>query len=139
MQHGAERDARHDDARDAADGREQQRLDEELSNERAALGADRESNRDFFAAVARLREEEAREIGARDEQHESDDDHQRRRGGHDDGVEQRIDGDRPSSGMTMSDVPVGQFAGYALRHVRREALGHGRRLRLSTRPARAAP
>ena len=90
---------------------EQQRLDEELSHEHAPLGADREANRDFLAAIARLREEEAREVRARDEQHEPDDDHQRRRRGDDDGVEQRIDGDLVL-GDHVSEVPFGQFAGY---------------------------
>ena len=133
VQHGAERGARHDYAGYATGGGKQQRLDQELTHERAAFCADRETNRHLFATVARLREEEAREIRARDEQHESDDDHQRRRGGHDDGIEQRIDGDLAlrHHDERRAGRPVRRVF---LRHVLREPLGHG--LRLDYRRAR---
>jgi hypothetical protein len=117
--HGPQGDARQYDAGRTAHRREEQRFDQELSNEHAALGADRQPNRYFAAPVARLREKEARQVGTRHEEHESDDDHQRRRSGYHDGIDQWVDGDvtHRNDDERRAGWPVG---GKTLQHVRRE-------------------
>ena len=100
------------------------RLDEELSHEHAALRSDRQSNGDFLAAVARLREQKAGEIRARDEQHESDDDHQRRGGRNHHRIEHRIHGDVDHwlDDQRRSRGPVRRIT---FQHIRGEGGGNG--------------
>src|SRR6185369_14248023 len=57
----------------AARGGEHDALDEKLSDDAPAAGAERESYGDFLLPRRRTRDQQARDVGARDEQHAADD------------------------------------------------------------------
>ena len=53
---------------------EQQTFDQELARQPAARRAEREPHAPFVAARGRASEQQIRDVGARDQQHQSDDD-----------------------------------------------------------------
>ena len=64
------------DRRDRAEHAEQRALDEQLLNQAAAAGADRQAHADLAAARRRARQQHAGDVRAGDQQHEADDRHQ---------------------------------------------------------------
>ena len=52
---------------------EQHALDQQLTDDAAAAGAERETDGDLFLPRRRARDQQARDVGARDQQHAADD------------------------------------------------------------------
>ena len=71
--HQVQRPPRDDEARGPSEGREQQRLREQLTNELPARRADRQPHRHLAGARRRSREQQAGDVRARDQEHESRD------------------------------------------------------------------
>ena len=71
--HQAERPPRHDDAGDAAEEGEQARLDEQLPHELPPARADRQPHRHLGRARRGARQQQVRDVGARDEHHHAGD------------------------------------------------------------------
>ena len=67
------------DTRGSAQRGQHRGFDEELADERAARGAERQPDRDLLAPLLRPGKEEAGQIGTRDEQHQSHNPEQQRR------------------------------------------------------------
>ena len=67
-----EREAREEQAESAADQREHQALGQELAQEAGAAGADRGAQRHLALARRGAGEQQARDVGAGDQQHEGD-------------------------------------------------------------------
>src|SRR5437899_8471821 len=61
------------EAEESARGGEHDALDQELSDDSPAAGAEREPYGDFLLPRRRSRDQQARDVGARDEQHAADD------------------------------------------------------------------
>ena len=76
-------------AADRAEQRHQQRFGDELTHQPAAARADREANADLLLPARRARQQHARDVGARDQQHQTD--HRHHAGGdrHDDRIGER--------------------------------------------------
>ena len=85
--------ARQHQAGRAAQQRQQHRLHQELGDELSLAGAEGESHRDLLATVHRARQQEGREVGARDDEDEPDDHHQHPRNRNQHLVDRRIDDD----------------------------------------------
>ena len=69
------------EAGEAAEERQQQALDEQLLHEAPARRAERQAQRDLLLPHEASRDEQIRDVGARDEQHEADHAHQHDEGG----------------------------------------------------------
>ena len=70
-----------DQAEHAADDRQHDAFGQQLADDPAARAADRRADRDLAPAAGRAHEQEVRDVGAGDEQHEADgaDQHEQRR------------------------------------------------------------
>ena len=66
----------------ARDEREQQALGQQLAHQPAARGAERQAHRDLALADRGARQQQVRDVGARDQQHQPDDAQQQARGAH---------------------------------------------------------
>ena len=69
-------------AADRAEQRQHHRFGDQLAHQAAAAGADREADADLLLPARRARQQHARDVGARDQQHQADDRHQRGRDRH---------------------------------------------------------
>ena len=72
MRQQRQRDCREDEADHSAGEREHQAFDEELRDDAAALGAEREADADFLAPAREAREQQIGDVRARDQQHARD-------------------------------------------------------------------
>ena len=74
-----------------AEQRQHHRLGDELAHQPAAARADREADADFLVPARRARQQHARDVGARNQQHQPDDHHQPGGDRHDHRIQRRVE------------------------------------------------